>query len=123
MQVSCPPGGEDAARAFYGAGLGLTEVDKPEPLRGRGGVWFRAYDAAGRVVAELHVGVEDPYVAPRRAHPALLLYDAAALATVEARLSALGHVVDGAERTTFPGYERVHARDPFGNRIELLVVA
>ena len=28
VQVACPPGGEDEARRFYGAGLGLTEVDE-----------------------------------------------------------------------------------------------
>jgi catechol 2,3-dioxygenase-like lactoylglutathione lyase family enzyme len=44
VQVACPPGGEDGARRFYGAGLGLTEVEKAPALRGRGGVWFRAYD-------------------------------------------------------------------------------
>lgn len=120
VQVSCPPGGEDDARRFYGEGLGLTEVEKPEPLRGRGGVWFRAYDATGGVAAELHVGVEDPCVPARKAHPALVVDDAAALAATEARLTALGYAVDDAERTTFPGFERVHVRDGSGNRVELM---
>ena len=121
MQVGCPPGGEDDARRFYGDGLGLTEVAKPEPLRDRGGAWFRAYDAAGRVAAELHVGVEDPCLPARRAHPAFVLDDAAALAAAEARLEALGYPVDATERATFPGFERVHARDAAGNRVELLL--
>ena len=71
VQVACPRGGEDAARRFYGDGLGLTEVAKPEALAGRGGVWFRSYDAEGGTVAELHVGVEEPFAPARKAHPAL----------------------------------------------------
>jgi hypothetical protein len=37
--VAAPPACEAAAREFYGSLLGLAEVEKPEPLRGRGGVW------------------------------------------------------------------------------------
>ena len=122
VQVACPPGGEDAAREFYGAGLGLTEVDKPHALRGRGGVWFRGYAADGSVTAELHVGVEDPFTPARKAHPALLLGSQEALAEVAGRLAARGHVVDRTEETTFPGYRRLHAFDPHGNRVELLAV-
>ena len=40
MQVAAPPGCEPAARQFYGGLLGLPEIEKPEPLRERGGVWF-----------------------------------------------------------------------------------
>ena len=80
VQVACPPGGEDAARAFYADGLGLLEVDKPAGLRGRGGVWFRAYDDRGAVVAELHVGVEEPFVPARKAHPAFVVDDLDAVA-------------------------------------------
>jgi catechol 2,3-dioxygenase-like lactoylglutathione lyase family enzyme len=67
VQVACPPGGEDAARRFYGNGLGMTEVDKPADLVARGGCWFRAYDDSGAVAAELHVGVEDPFAPARKA--------------------------------------------------------
>ena len=73
VQVACPPGGEDDARRFYADALGLTEVEKPADLAGRGGAWFRAHDAAGAVTAEIHVGVEDPFGPARKAHPALLL--------------------------------------------------
>jgi catechol 2,3-dioxygenase-like lactoylglutathione lyase family enzyme len=93
VQVSCPRGGEDAARRFYAAGLGLAEVTKPPALAGRGGCWFRAYDDDGLVVAEIHVGMEEPFVPARKAHPALLLDD-----------------VD----------ERFHTTDPHGNRVEVL---
>jgi catechol 2,3-dioxygenase-like lactoylglutathione lyase family enzyme len=120
VQVSCPPGGEEAARAFYAGALGLTEVDKPEALRSRGGAWFRSYDESGATVAELHVGAEDPFRPAVKAHPAFVVDDLAELDAVAARIAALGCEVDHSERHTFAGYTRVHARDPHGNRVELL---
>ena len=120
VQVSCPPGGEAAARAFYADGLGLTEVSKPPALAGRGGCWFRAYDDVGMVTAEVHVGVEEPFVPARRAHLALVLEDVAALDRLAARLGAADHLVDQSERDTFPGHARFHAFDPHGNRVEVL---
>lgn len=116
VQLSCPPGGEDLARRFWVEGLGLVEVPKPAGLASRGGAWFRAADGE----LEVHVGVEDPFVPARRAHPAVLLDDAAALEAVADRLAALGHEVDWRERETFPGHLRCHARDGHGNRVELL---
>lgn len=121
VQVACPGGGEDAARCFYADGLGLTEVEKPEELRARGGAWFRSYDADGAVVAEIHVGVEDPFVPARKAHPAFLLADAAELEAVGARLTALGFDVDRSQRDSFPGHQRFHTFDGAGNRVEVLV--
>jgi hypothetical protein len=58
VQVAAPRGCEAEARRFYGTLLGLVEVEKPESLRGRGGVWFRCGEQ------QLHVGVEDGF-APR----------------------------------------------------------
>ncbi len=120
VQVSCPPGGEDAARLFYADGLGLTEVPKPVALAGRGGCWFRAYDDRGHVTAEIHVGVEDGFSPARRAHPALLVDDPAELDRLAARLRAAGHRVDTSERGTFDGHLRFHASDPHGNRVEVV---
>jgi len=116
VQVACPPGGEEAARGFYPL-LGLTEVTKPAALQARGGCWFRAHDAGGRVTAEIHVGVEEPFVPARKAHPALLVED---LDEVAARLRAHGHPVDERERESFDGYWRFHTADPHGNRVEVL---
>ena len=121
VQVACPPGGEDDARRFYGEGLGLTEVEKPAELAGRGGAWFRSYDAEGRVTAELHVGVEEPFAPARKAHPAFVLPSPEVLDDVVARLGRLGYDVDRSEWSTFPGYRRVHTGDAHGNRVELLV--
>jgi catechol 2,3-dioxygenase-like lactoylglutathione lyase family enzyme len=115
VQLACPPGGEGPVRAFWTA-FGLVEVDKPEALRDRGGCWFRGYDA-GRVAAEVHVGVEEPFVPARKAHPALLVDDLEAVAN---RLRAAGSPVDDAERETFAGYLRFHTFDPHGNRVEVL---
>ena len=117
VQVSCPPGGEDAVRRFYGDGLGLSEVEKPESLRGRGGAWFRAYDVRGGVSAELHVGVEDPVVVSAKAHPAFVVDD---LYAVAGSVAAAGGDVDWSERDSFAGYRRFHVRDPHGNRVEVL---
>lgn len=123
VQVACPPGGEDAAREFYAGALGLTEVAKPAGLAGRGGAWFRAYDDTGAVTAELHLGVEEPFAPARKAHPALVLPDEEALDRTAGRVAALGCEVDHRERHTFPGFLRVHVRDPHGNRVELLVAS
>jgi catechol 2,3-dioxygenase-like lactoylglutathione lyase family enzyme len=105
VQVAAPPGCEAEARAFYGGLLGLTEVEKPEPLRGRGGVWFE----------QLHVGVEEDFAPARKAHPALQVDDLDALAE---RLAAAGAQVQWDE--ALPDVRRFYTADPWGNRIELL---
>jgi catechol 2,3-dioxygenase-like lactoylglutathione lyase family enzyme len=119
VQVSCPPGGEDAARRFYVGALGLTEVPKPPALAGRGGCWFRAY-AADEVTAEIHVGVEEAFTPTRKAHPALLVGDVVELDALALRLRAAGYVVDDRERHSFVGQLRFHTADPHGNRLEVL---
>jgi catechol 2,3-dioxygenase-like lactoylglutathione lyase family enzyme len=120
VQVACSPGAENTARRFYGDGLGLAEVEKPDDLKPKGGVWFRAADSAGRVTAEIHVGVEDPFVPALKAHPALQVASVAELEAVAARLSDLGFPVDWSQRRNFPGNERFHTADGQGNRVELL---
>lgn len=115
VQVAIPAGGEDLARRFYVEGLGLSEVEKPEPLRPRGGLWVRSPGGA-----EIHLGVEDPFRAARKAHPALLLDGVADLDAAAARLADLGFEADHAERDTFPGHLRCHTFDGHGNRVELL---
>jgi catechol 2,3-dioxygenase-like lactoylglutathione lyase family enzyme len=117
VQVGCPAGGEDDARRFYRDGLGLTEVEKPAALRGRGGAWFRSYDARGEVAAEVHVGVEEPFRPARKAHPAFVVDDLEAIA---AAVVDAGFTVDETDRHTFDGYLRFHTHDGAGNRVEVL---
>ena len=119
VQVSIPRDGEDRARRFYGEALGLTEVPKPPSLAGRGGCWFRAFED-GAVVAEIHLGVDSPFVPARKAHPALLVESAEELEKLGARIREQGFEVSWEERHTFEGYERFHCRDPFNNRVEVL---
>ena len=109
VQLAMPAGREDEARAFYEGLLGLVWVAKPEHLAQRGGCWFG--DGAARV----HLGVEDGFRAARKAHPALLVDDLAALAD---RLTAAGVTVKQDE--PLEGYDRIYADDPFGNRLELM---
>ncbi len=120
VQVACPPGGEEVARRFYAATLGMTEVEKPADLRARGGAWFRAHGEDGEVTAEIHVGVEDPFVPAGKAHPALVLDDGTQLEELAARLALAGYEVDLTQRDTFPGHDRLHTRDGHGNRVEIL---
>ena len=64
IQLAAPPGCEEAARRFFGELLGLEEIPKPEPIRARGGVWFRVG------AHELHIGVDPDFAPARKAHPA-----------------------------------------------------
>lgn len=108
VQVAIPPGGEDRARAFYGATLGMPEVAKPESLAARGGCWF----ACGS--QQIHCGVE-PVVARSRRHPALRVHG---IHQLRERLVSAGYAT--ADDLPLPGYFRFYATDPFGNRIEFL---
>lgn len=122
VQVSIPRGGEEAARRFYGDGVGLAEVDKPPALAGRGGCWFRHVED-GLVLVEIHCGVEEPFRPAQKAHPALVVDTAEGLSRMAARIEHVGGEVTWAERTTFEGFLRFHARDPSGNRLEVLTPA
>ncbi|MEO8288015.1 MAG: VOC family protein [Chloroflexota bacterium] len=111
VQVAAPrtPGVEERARAFYSGVLGLRELEKPEALRPRGGVWF----SLG--VGELHVGLEDDFRPARKAHPAFVVDDLDAL---RARCEDAGYGTS--EDVAIPGVRRFHVHDPFGNRLELV---
>jgi catechol 2,3-dioxygenase-like lactoylglutathione lyase family enzyme len=111
VQLAGPPGCEDDARGFYGDLLGLDEIDKPEPMRASGGVWFRVGDR------ELHIGIEDPFTPARKAHPALRA-EPDELDAVAERLTDAGAPVDWDDR--YPGVRRFYTADPFGNRLEIL---
>ena len=114
VQIAAPPGCEPQARWFYGTVIGLPELNKPAALRARGGAWF------GLDAAQLHIGVEEPFAAARKAHPALR-FSGAELHAVAERLTAAGAPVRwDTERS---GIRRFFTDDPWGNRLEVLALA
>jgi catechol 2,3-dioxygenase-like lactoylglutathione lyase family enzyme len=109
LQLAAPPGCEEAARRFFGELLGLEELEKPEALRSRGGVWFRVGEQ------QLHIGVEQAFSPARKAHPAFAVpqYD-----ELQGRLRAAG--VEISEDDAIPGLRRCYILDPWENRVELV---
>ena len=108
VQLAIAPGMEASCRTFWTA-LGFTEVAKPGALAGRGGLWLRGG------AAMLHLGVQDPAQAARKAHPAFAVADLEAL---KDRLLRLG--VEVREDAPFDGRARLFCDDPAGNRIEFI---
>ena len=109
VQLAMPHGGEPHARRFWGELMGMAEVAKPPQLAVNGGCWFESGGVA------IHCGVEDGFLPARRAHPALLVDDLAALV---ARLGKAGVAFKPGK--PLDGYVRGDIFDPFGNRIELM---
>jgi catechol 2,3-dioxygenase-like lactoylglutathione lyase family enzyme len=109
VQLAMPQGQEAEARAFFAGALRMAEIDKPSVLAARGGAWFRS----GAV--DLHLGVEDAFRPSRKAHPGILVAD---LDDLGNRLRSAGQEVSW--DSDFPGYRRIYAHDPFGNRLEFL---
>jgi catechol 2,3-dioxygenase-like lactoylglutathione lyase family enzyme len=107
VQVAAPPNCEREARAFYGGVLGLEELEKPEPLKARGGAWF----SVGR--QSLHVGVQADFQPATKAHPA---FHVDSLDELAERLTLAGAPVHWDD--AIPG--RFYTEDPWGNRLELL---
>ena len=109
VQLAMPRGQESIARSFFVGVLGMSEVDKPPVLAARGGAWFRAGDV------DLHLGVEEDFRPAPKGHPGIIVSD---LDDVVHRLAEAGQ--DVRWDTDFPGFRRVYAQDPFGNRLEFL---
>ena len=108
INVPMPKGGEDLARSFYGGNLGLPEIPKSEPLRGRGGVWF---DAGG---LDIHLSVDEQHLGPdAQRHFGLECADVDGL---RAKLKTAGVETDDGRPAP---WKRFFVRDPFGNRIEI----
>ncbi|MGH2940925.1 MAG: VOC family protein [Solirubrobacterales bacterium] len=111
VQIAAPAGCDAAARRFFGELVGLSEIEKPTPLRARGGAWFALGDR------QLHVGVEADFEPARKAHVGLRL-GTTELDELAERLAAAGAPVTGDE--ALPGERRFYSEDPWGNRIEFL---
>jgi catechol 2,3-dioxygenase-like lactoylglutathione lyase family enzyme len=111
VQVAAPPDSEAEARSFYGSLLGLPELPKPDGVADTGGAWF----ACG--AQQLHVGVQDPFLASRKAHPGFAVEDAHALDVMADRLASAGAPVRWDDR--LESVRRFYTEDPWGNRLEL----
>lgn len=109
-QITIPKGEENKARQFYCNFLGLKEIEKPEPLKNRGGFWMELDGF------QIHVGTEDDFDRTKtKAHLAYLVED---LENWRVKLEAENiSVKDGIK---IPDFERFEFRDPFGNRVEFL---
>ncbi len=111
VQLAAPAGCEAEARRFFGELLGLPELQKPEPLRARGGAWF----AVG--AQQLHVGIDSEFAPAVKAHPAFRV-TLAHLDELAERLGEAGATVIWDEELL--GSRRFYTTDPWGNRIEIL---
>ena len=108
VQLAMPPGREAEARDFYDRLLGIPEVGKPADAPQRGGAWFESNGV------KVHLGIEPDFRPSAKAHPAFVVRGLGALLE---RLRAAGVPV---VESPMAGYFRVHVKDPFGNRIELM---
>ncbi|GGA85476.1 VOC family protein [Ornithinibacillus halotolerans] len=109
VQLAAPKGAENQARAFYQDLLGFMEVEKPENLKQRGGVWF----SDGNIC--IHIGIEDPFQPAKKAHPAFQVKN------IEAMKKYLQiKQVDFMDDKNLPGANRFYLHDPFGNRLEFI---
>ena len=109
-QITIPIGKEDEARSFYCGVLGLIEIEKPDALRRRGGLWL---DVDG---FQVHLGVEDlEKRLPSKAHVAYLVENLDGW-----RTKLIEHNVEILDGIPIPNYRRFEFRDPFGNRVEFL---
>ena len=114
VQITIPPGQEDAARRFYCDVLGMREVAKPKSLASRGGFWLSpSGDGADPL---LHVGTEAGVDRPAtKAHVA---YQVRGLPEWRQRLEH--HGIRALDSIPIPGFNRFEFRDPFGNRVEMI---
>lgn len=111
VQLAAPEGCEAEARYFFTGLLGWKEIDKPDMLKQRGGVWFQCG------AHQVHIGVQKDFTPATKAHPAFLvrqlneLRDYLLIHNVEV-------IYDDARKD-----ERVlrfYLNDPFGNRLEFM---
>jgi catechol 2,3-dioxygenase-like lactoylglutathione lyase family enzyme len=109
IQLAAPKGSEETARKFFKNILGFDEVEKPEELKKRGGVWFEFGNY------QIHIGIEEPFYPAKKAHPAFEIEN---IEKLKKHLVTNG--IDVIEDDKLPGAKRFYISDPFGNRMELL---
>lgn len=109
-QVTAPPGSDEAIRHFYGQVLGLSEMPVPESMRAHRLIWFRVGNL------ELHVGQEEGV--DRNKTKAHLAFEVDDIDQWRRRLAEQG--IETFNQPLIPGYDRLHLKDPFGNRVEII---
>lgn len=109
IQIAAPERCEAAAREFYSGILGMVEIEKPGPLRARGGCWFQCGQH------QLHIGVDKGFRPAKKAHPAFAVEKLEAL-----RENLLRHNYRIIDDENLPGARRFYTEDPWGNRLEFL---
>lgn len=109
VQLAAPEGSEETAREFFAGVFGFTEIEKPERLKKRGGVWFSFGDY------QLHIGIEKAFSPAKKAHPAFEVEN-----LTELKKHLKDEHVAFVEDDNLPGADRIYVDDPFGNRLELL---
>lgn len=109
IQVAAPRDSEEEAIRFYSVILGMKEIEKPEPLKARGGVWFEFGSF------QLHIGIEDPFKPAKKAHPA---FKVSGFEALKQHLAERG--IESKQDDSIPGVERFFIFDPFGNRLEFM---
>ncbi|MFJ8065421.1 VOC family protein [Psychrobacillus sp. NPDC096426] len=109
VQLAAPKGSETVAKQFFSGILGFQEIEKPEILRKKGGVWFAFANY------QIHIGIEEPFAPAKKAHPAFQVDNLEAL-KMHLTKNEVSYIVD----KDLPGANRIYVHDPFGNRIEIL---
>ena len=109
VQLAAPKDGEEEARKFYEGLLGFSEIEKPENLKRRGGVWF------SNGVIPIHIGIEEPFQPAKKAHPAIRVKNIEEMKKYLDEKRVV-YQVD----MELPGANRFYLYDPFGNRLEFL---
>lgn len=109
VQLAAPKNSENESRKFFTDILGMEEIEKPENLKKRGGVWFQCG------THQLHIGIQEPFTPAVKAHPAFSVND---IGKLKQKLEE--NNVDIKEDEPLEGATRFYVNDPFGNRIEFL---
>lgn len=110
IQLAMPKNEEAAARQFYGSVLGLREIEKPESLKSRGGVWFTIDNDR-----QVHLGVEEGFSPNKKAHPCFVVVDLEELAE---SLHENGSPINWDDELL--PIRRFYSLDCFGNRLEFV---
>ncbi|HLR19359.1 MAG TPA: VOC family protein [Staphylococcus sp.] len=109
VQVTTPPNCESEVRKFYSEILGFQEINKPNNLAKKDGVWFQVGQQ------QLHVGIEHDFSPAKKAHPAFLVKDAS---SVRKSLEAKSvEIIYGDE---LEDADHFYIFDPFDNRLEII---